>query len=96
VRVVASEDVRSYVEENGGVLYVSARRHQCCSGALVLLDATTCPPPDLAAYRPVETGDFPVRYRKSGRTEPDELVIELRGLRRKRPVAYWNGCAFRM
>jgi len=96
MRVIASDEVRSYVEQNGGVLYVSAHRAKCCSGGLTVLDASTRTPADPAVYRFVDSGDFPVRYRIGGRTEPDELVIELRGLLRKHPVAYWNGCAFKI
>jgi len=94
VRVVASDEVRSYVEENGGVLYVSAHHHKCCSGGLTVLDASTDVPANAAAYRPVNSGTFPVRFRSSG-SEPDELLVEIKGLRRKHPVAYWNGCAFK-
>ena len=95
MRVIASDEVRSYVAENGGVLYVNAHRHRCCSGGLTVLDASTRAPADPAAYRVVDSGDFPVRFRSGASTEPDELLVELRGLRRKRPVAYWDGCAFK-
>ncbi len=96
MRVVASDEVRSYVEENGGVLYVSAHRRQCCSGSITVLDASTREPADASAYRTVDSGKFPVRYCTNGRTEPDELVVEMKGLLRKHPVAYWNGCAFKI
>ena len=95
MRVIASDDVRSYVEENGGVLYVSAHRHQCCSGSMTVLDASTREPADQSAYRRVDSGDFAVQYRIDS-SEPDELVVEMKGLRRKHPVAYWNGCAFKI
>jgi hypothetical protein len=26
--------------------------------------------------------------------EPDELELDVRGLRRKHVAAYWNGCAY--
>ena len=63
---------------------------------MTVLDASTRAPADPDAYRPVGCGDFAVRYRIGGGDEPDELVVELKGLRRKRPVAYWNGCAFKI
>ncbi len=96
MRVVVSDEVREYVEENGGVLYVSANRRQCCSGAMTVLDASTRTPANPEAYVPAEPGNPQVRYRTGDATEPDELVIEMKGVRRKRPVAYWNGCAFKI
>jgi hypothetical protein len=96
MRLVASEEVRSYVEANGGVLYVDARRHKCCSGPLTVLEASTREPADPAGYRAFDSGGFPVHLRTGDSDEPDELVIEMKGLRRRRPVAYWNGCAFKI
>jgi hypothetical protein len=96
MQVIASDEVRSYVEENGGVLYVDAHRRRCCSGAITILDASTRVPADPTAYRPVGSGELPVRLRTAGQSEPEELVVELKGLHRKRPVAYWNGCAFKI
>jgi hypothetical protein len=63
---------------------------------MTFLDASTRAPSDPQAYRRVGSGDFDVRYRQGRGTEPDELVVELRGVRRKHPVAYWNGCAFKI
>ena len=96
MRIIVSDEVRSFVDANGGVLYVSPHRRQCCSGSLTVLDATTRTPADVSAYRRVGSGDLAVRYRTGGSTEPDELVVEMKGVRRKRPVAYWNGCAFKI
>ena len=93
MRVIASDEVRAYVTSHGGVLYVSAHRRKCCSGALTVLDTSTREPADQARYRTYDSGGFPVRLCTGGPDEPDELVIEMRGLGRKRPTAYWNGCA---
>jgi hypothetical protein len=96
MRVIASDDVRSYVESHGGVLYVSAHRRQCCSGSTTVLDSTTLEPTDLTGFRSFDAPGWEVRLRTGGSSEPDELVVEMKGLRRKRPVAYWNGCAFKI
>jgi len=96
MRVVASDEVRAFVHENGGTLYVSAHRRQCCSGAMTVLEASTRMPPNPDAYFPADPGDPQVQYRMGDSSQPDELVIELKGRRRKRPVAYWNGCAFKI
>lgn len=96
MKLVASDEVRSYVEAHGGVLYVRALRHKCCSGALTTLDTSTRAPTDASDYRAFHSGDFPVLLRAGGLDEPEELIVEMKGLRRKRPVAYWNGCAFKI
>jgi hypothetical protein len=96
MRINTSDEVRAYVRSHGGVLYVNAHRRRCCSGSLTVLDTSTREPTDQAAYRMFDAGDMSVRLRTGGPEEPDELVIEMRGLGRKRPVAYWNGCAFKI
>lgn len=93
--VVADDRVQAWVAEHGGELYVRAEHHRCCSGpALVLLEASAERPADVADYEPVGGAPFPLFIRPDHGTVPDELVVELRGLRR-RPVAYWNGCQFK-
>ncbi len=96
MRVIASEEVRANVEANGGVLYVKAHRRQCCSGPMTVLDTSVREPADATGYRAFDSGGFQVRFRTCGPAEPDELVVEMKGLRRKRPVAYWDGCAFKI
>ncbi|MGA3353806.1 MAG: hypothetical protein ABSD85_11560 [Acidimicrobiales bacterium] len=96
MRVVASEDVRSYVEAHGGVLYVNAHLRKCCSGSMTVLDSSTREPADTTGYRAFDSAGFPIRFFTGGADEPDELVIEMKGMRHKRPVAYWNGCAFKI
>lgn len=96
MRVTASDEVRSYIAANGGVLYVNAHRHKCCSGALTLLDASTREPADAKDYYAFDGDGFPVCLRTGGVGEPDELVVEMKGLRRRHPVVYWNGCAFKI
>jgi len=96
MKLVASDEVRAYVESHGGVLYVTALRHKCCSGALTTLDTSTEAPADPTGYRDFDSGEFPLRLRSGSVDEPEELVVEMKGVRRRRPVAYWNGCAFKI
>src|SRR5271155_4911799 len=78
MRVVASDEVRTFVDENGGALYVGAHRRQCCWGAMAVLVASPRVPPNPAADFPADPGNPQVRYRAGDSTEPDELVIELK------------------
>ena len=93
MEVAADTALVAHVAGHGGVLWVRANRHRCCSGALTTLSATTVPPADPAEYEHVDC-DLPVSVRyRGGSTRPARLVIELRGRRRPRPAAYWDGCA---
>ncbi len=94
--MISSDEVRDYVQSRGGVLYVNAHRRQCCSGALTVLDTSTRAPADVTDYRSFDSEGFAVRFCTGGGEGPDELVIEMRGIGRKRPAAYWNGCAFKI
>jgi hypothetical protein len=60
-----------------------------------MLDSTTDAPTDAADFVSVRSGGIDVRYRGDAVRRPHEIVIELRGRVRPRPVAYWDGCAFK-
>lgn len=94
--MVASEEVTRYVADRGGILYVRPNHHRCCGGGLTLLDAATEPPSDARDFLRVGAPGIDVRFRGGEAAQPHELVIELRGRRTRRPVAYWDGCAFKL
>jgi len=91
VRVEASPEAVHFVEEHGGSLYVWAKRARCCHGSITYLE-TSCEAGD-RGFRRVEAEGIEL-YLDARLAEPDELVIELSGLRRKHVHAYWNGCAY--
>jgi hypothetical protein len=93
VRLVASDELRSHLEDHGGVLFVRTRSTRCCSGPLTMLEATTEAPADVDGYRRFENDGVVVLFRSTARPDPDELVLTLEGRRRPHPCAYWNGCA---
>lgn len=90
-----SDEARDYVRDRGGALYVRSSHHRCCGGGLTLLDSTTERPSDASDYLCVASGLIDVNYRGDTVDRPHELVIELRGIVRRHPVAYWDGCAFK-
>ncbi|HXQ18462.1 MAG TPA: hypothetical protein VN781_02430 [Acidimicrobiales bacterium] len=94
MNIVVSEEARAHIAQAGGVLYVRSRTHRCCTGQITMLEAATEAPRDLAPYRTLSSGSLTVLFAAPG-AGPAELAIELRGRRRKRPVAYWDGCALR-
>ena len=92
MQVIASPEVRAYVHDHGGALYVSRRPAHCCGGT-TFLSATTKPPPDLADYRELYGDGVTVFFRSATERQPERLVLALEG-HGKRPAAYWDGCAF--
>ena len=94
VQIAVSDEARAHIAATGGVLYVRSRSHRCCSGPITMLEASTEAPADLAPYRTCAQGGLRIMFASPG-AGPDELTIELRGRRKKHPVAYWDGCAFR-
>ena len=48
------------------------------------------------AFEAFDTPAVGVRFSGGDSGLPHHLVIELRGLLRRHPVAYWDGCAFKL
>jgi hypothetical protein len=95
MEVILSEAAVDHASRHGGHIYVQAHTHRCCSGALTLADVTTTPPTDPSGYRPFEVDGIAVCYLGDEVGAPQQLSIDVRGLRR-RLVAFWDGCAYRM
>lgn len=94
LRIIASDDVREFVRQHGGRLYVWATDHRCCRGLLTLLDADTRQPEnwnERSEWAPA--AGFEVYLDAGWHGRPEELVLELSWGRRK-VRAYWNGCAY--
>jgi hypothetical protein len=94
VTIVASSGARSALSERGGDLYLRTTAHSCCVGGITLLEAdTTRPPRGDHHFERVAARGFDLFFDLGSRTPPEELVLDLRG-RRKRIAAYWNGQAW--
>lgn len=96
VDVVVSKAAEEYILEHGGTIFVRSHPHRCCTGQLTLLDSTTARPEDAAAYESFDTDTVGVKFSGGDSGHPHHLVIELRGLVRRHPVAYWDGCALKL
>ena len=93
-----SEGARDYVRRRGGVVYVSAHPHRCCTGPLTLLEASTDGPGATGAADAAEmvrVGGIDVRW-AGGNDQPARLDIGLRGRLWPRLVASWDGCAYKL
>ncbi len=94
MKITAADGVREAVRERGGRLYVWTSTHRCCSGPLTLLETGAERPPGVARrFREIDAGGFELLLDMGGQRPPEELVLELRGRRRK-TAAFWNDQAW--
>jgi hypothetical protein len=91
MRVETSPEAIQLVGEHGGKLYVWAKRARCCHGSITFLETSN--EPGERPFRRVPAEGIEL-YLDARLGEPDELVIETSGRRRKHVHAYWNGCAY--
>jgi hypothetical protein len=99
VQVTISSDAAEFVRGRGGRLWVWAAYGQlCCAGSPAWMHAATEPPSSLSGFSPVPAGDDGVQvwFRGLGGLRPDVLEIGLRGRRRPKVAAYWDGCLMAM
>ena len=91
VRVKTSPEAVGLVQELGGKLYVWAQRSSCCHGSLTFLETSS--EPGERPFRRVDADGIEL-YLDERLGEPEELVVEARGRRRRHVHAYWDGCAY--
>jgi hypothetical protein len=95
--VKISTDAVGLVLASGGRLWVwAAHPRMCCSGAPAWMHAATEPPPGLSGFSRVPAEGVEIWFRGVGDHRPDVLEIGLRGTRRPRVEAYWDGCLMAM
>jgi hypothetical protein len=94
MRIVAPPDVRSHVQERGGLLFVRIRKGPGVhAGGIATLETTTDPPPDALDWRRFEARGLLVFVPRTMRL-PRTLHLRLKGGFRRRVAALWNGCAY--
>ena len=93
MRVIADDDVAEFVRTVGGRLYVWADPRHCCSGKMTFLDTAPTPPKGKRLQR-YDADGFELWFDSGTLDPPAELHLEVKGRRKKRVAAYWDGCAF--
>ena len=93
MRLVASPEAIAFVRARGGRLFVWTESTRCCSGLSTRLKAQTEPDSE-RAFRRVPSDQIDVFFPERLGRLPEELHLELRGRRRQRIEAYWDGCAW--
>lgn len=96
MEVIVSDPAKEYVNAHGGAVYVRAHTHHCCSGSLTMLDIWTKPPKGIHKFVSAPSEGIDVKFAGGFSGQPDQLLIELRGVFRQRLVAFWDGCYFKI
>jgi len=91
MRLEASPEAIALVQEQGGTLYVWAKRSRCCHGSITFLETSS--EPVERPFRRVDAEEIEL-YLDTRLGEPEELVIEAKGRRHRHVHAYWDGCAY--
>lgn len=91
--MIADEDVVAAVEQAGGRLFVWVDPRHCCGGAMTFLETGMAPARDRQFQR-YEAPGFELWFDPGILGPPSELHLEMKGRRKKRVAAYWDGCAF--
>jgi predicted kinase len=95
MRVEASREAAGFVRAHGGRLWVwAAHPRMCCAGTPAYMHAATEAPPGLPGFTRAPAAGLELWFRARGGIRPDVLEIGLRGRRRPRVEAYWDGCLF--
>jgi len=93
MNVVATREAEELVRSRGGRMFVWIDRQRCCGGATYL--ATSSERPQGRVFQRIDGPEsFELYFDHGGLRPPDELHLDVRGWRRKRIEAYWNGCVF--
>lgn len=93
MQVKVSPEAAALVGERGGRLWVWAVRPRvCCSGTPAYMHAATERPPGLSGFSLVSQAEAEIWFRALAGRVPDVLEIGVRGTRRPRVEAYWDGC----
>jgi hypothetical protein len=68
----------------------------CCWGTPAYMHAATEPPAGLSGFSAVPSAEagLEIWFRAPAGRSPDVLEIGIRGRRRPRVEAYWDGCLF--
>ena len=93
MRIKATPEARSWIREQGGLLFVRLSRVLSARGAMRSLLVSTEPPPDAFDYQRFETRGF-VLFLQPGVIPPNEMHVEVVGRVKRRLAAFWNGCAY--
>ena len=91
MQAVTSPAAAAFISERGGSVYVWARKFNCCGGPVRVVCSSTELPGGLTGFRHLEAGGYQVMFHPSAGPAPAQIEVRLRGRRRPRISAYWDG-----
>jgi hypothetical protein len=94
MRILFSTEVGEFIRERGGRVFVWPEVRRCCSGGISYLATSTEAAPERSDFQKLPVDGFEVWFAAGVRQPPDELHLDLKGWRRRRVEAYWEGCVF--
>jgi hypothetical protein len=97
MRVDVSAEAGEFVRGQGGRLWVwAARPRVCCGGSPTYMHAAIEHPARLSGFHALAAApaDLEIWFRAPAGRLPEVLEIGMRGRRRPRVEAYWDGCLF--
>jgi hypothetical protein len=94
MNVLVGSGVSELVGKRGGRLFVWLERPRCCGGGATYLSTGDERPAEPHRFRAVPLEGFELAFDGGRLGDPDELHLEVRGRRRPRVEAFWNGCVF--
>ncbi len=92
MKVSVSAEAAQHIRSHGGEIFVWAGGH-CCGGTR-FVEASTRAPRDARSFVLASDQGVTVHVRAAGGRLPEKIEVVLRGRRRPRVEAFWNGCAF--
>jgi hypothetical protein len=93
MRVEVSPEAAGLIRQRGGRLWVwAARPAMCCGGTPAYMHAATEQPSSLSGFTLVSRQEVAIWFRAPAGRLPELLEIGVRGRRRPRVEAYWDGC----
>ena len=93
VLVTATPELLSYVEDQGGSVFVHIQKNRIGRG-VGFLHASTKEPRSLGGYELFVVDEMLVLTRFPAGSRPKELHLSMESRRKKHPIASWDGCAF--
>ncbi|HXP21454.1 MAG TPA: hypothetical protein VN840_17565 [Streptosporangiaceae bacterium] len=95
MRVDITASAAVFAQAHGGTLWVWAAYPRLrCDGMQAWMHVATREPPGRSGFLPLAADGVEVRFRRFGSRDPEVLQIALRGRRRPRLEAYWDGCLY--
>lgn len=93
MQIETTPEVRTFVRERGGLLFVRAIRFGNLVSPIVMLQASTEPPDDALEWRRFEAPGFLLFVPRAMRL-PKSLQLRVRGRLRRRVDALWEGSIY--